>query len=52
MFVFKACPVLDPGIIITGDTDTSVLQNIQKEGLLMLSKPVTPKLKFPNNYLW
>ena len=32
-----------PAIIITGDTDTSVLQKIQKEGFLMLSKPVNPK---------
>jgi len=32
-----------PAIIITGDTDTSVLKKIQKEEFLMLSKPVTPK---------
>jgi len=32
-----------PAIIITGDTDTSVLQKIQKEGFVMLSKPVNPK---------
>ena len=32
-----------PAIIITGDTDTSVLKKIQKEGFLMLSKPINPK---------
>ncbi len=32
-----------PAIIITGDTDTSVLKNIQKEGFLMLSKPIDPQ---------
>ena len=31
-----------PAIIITGDTDISVLKQIQREGLLMLSKPVSP----------
>lgn len=32
-----------PAIILTGDTDISVLKQIQKEGMLMLSKPVSPK---------
>ena len=32
-----------PAIIITGDTDTAVLQKIQEAGYFMLSKPVNPE---------
>ena len=32
-----------PAIIITGDTSVSVHKKIQKEGFLMLLKPVNPK---------